>query len=502
MNTAACAGKKPEKAKGNPLSPMYFRMYATIIAGMAFFFLHTACAAGPLDTWRTLSQNETLTVYYKDRVVGNLSHSTSVVDTANAVVVTTTMDIEGREAGMSQVSLVEERWYNADGSLRSARQKMTSPIGSNTWNLSKTQKGWSLAVEAGGATSTSAVANVNENLTPTLLLYKKARLMQVVPGDRWNDTTFEMVSGRQIATVYRCSSVDKERNAITFDVVDDISGRKQQWVLDKSGKTLLQELEGVFVAKKKVFGPAQGRTVMGAAGAVANVDIAELSDIFNVPKDRPAGEGDRIALVLPPELPVDESAAFLYLHKDGRWVLQGPGKKCVSLPARPGDTAYKKLTLPTVTLQSNDTAIVHLSEKLRGNEKDACACIKIFNRYVYSSLEKRNAATFSSALETLKAGFGDCGEHAVLLAALLRSTGIPAHVVLGLYYYGPKKAYVGHAWVMAWTGAWVFSDPAFGIFPAGNDRIPLIIDDTGGNSVALVKFIGKIGVEYVKGKGE
>ena len=481
---------------------MCFPRYATIIAGTVLFFLHTSFAAGPLDAWRPLLQSETLTVYYKDRVVGTLLHSTRVVDTANAVVVTTTMNIEGREAGVNQVSLVEQRWYNADGSLRRARQKMTSAIGSNTWSLSKTQKGWSLAVEAGGATSTSAVANVNENLTPTLLLYKKAALMQVVPGDKWNDTTFEMVSGRQIATVYRCSTVDKEKNTITFDVVDDITGRKQQWVLDKSGKTLLQELEGVFVAKKKAFGPAPGRTAAGTADAAANVDIAELADIFNVPKDRPAREGERIALVLPPELPVDESAAFLYLHKDGRWVLQGPEKKCVSLLARPGDTAYKKWTLPTVTLQSSDTAIVHLAQKLRGSEKDACACIRIFNRYVYSSLEKRNAATFSSALETLKAGFGDCGEHSVLLAALLRSAGIPAHVVLGLYYHGPKKAYVGHAWVMAWTGAWVFSDPAFGIFPAGGDRIPLIIDDTGGNSVALVKFIGKIGVEYVMGKGE
>jgi hypothetical protein len=470
-------------------------MYIHRIAATFLFFLFAVCAAGPLDAWRPLSQNETLTVYYKDRVVGTLSHSTRVVDTANAVAVTTTMDIEGRDAGVSQVLLVEQRWYNGDGSLRSARQKMTSPIGSNTWNLSKTKKGWGLAVEAGGATSTSVVANVNENLTPTLLLYKKAASMQIVPGDRWNDTTFEMVSGRPIATVYRCSAIDRKKNTITFDVVDDITGRKQQWILDKSGKTLLQELEGVFVAKEKGSVPAQARTA-------ANVDIAELADIFNVSKDRPAGDKERIALVLPPELPVDESVAFLFLHQDGRWLLQGPEKKCVSGAVWPGDTAYKKWTLPTVTLQSNDTAIAHLAKKMRGNEKDACACIKIFNRYVYSSLEKRNAATFSNALETLKAGFGDCGEHAVLLAALLRSTGIPARVVLGLYYFGPKKAYVGHAWVMAWTGTWIFSDPAFGVFPAYGDRIPLIIDDTGGNAVSLVKFIGKIGVEYIKGKGE
>jgi transglutaminase-like putative cysteine protease len=156
-------------------------------------------------------------------------------------------------------------------------------------------------------------------------------------------------------------------------------------------------------------------------------------------------------------------------------------------------------TKPTVTIQSDYPAIVSLAKKLAEGMKDRCAVIDTCNKYVYSSLAKRNTATFSSAVETLKAGYGDCGEHAVLLAAILRAAGVPARVVLGLVYFGPKKAYAGHAWVMAYSGgAWIFCDPAFGVFPASQDRIPLIIDDNGAHAVLLTRFIGRLGIDYVQ----
>lgn len=64
---------------------------------------------------------------------------------------------------------------------------------------------------------------------------------------------------------------------------------------------------------------------------------------------------------------------------------------------------------------------------------------------------------YASARETLDARAGDCTEHAVLLAALARSLGIPARVVSGLAYAprwaGRDHVFVPHAWVEAWTGS-------------------------------------------------
>ena len=103
-------------------------------------------------------------------------------------------------------------------------------------------------------------------------------------------------------------------------------------------------------------------------------------------------------------------------------------------------------------MQVTHEKIVSHANSLRGDAANSCELVGRYNRYVFEKLDKKNTATFSSALETLNAGFGDCGEHAVLLAALLRASGIPARVVLGWCMLSEKRYYY-HAWVMAFTGS-------------------------------------------------
>jgi transglutaminase-like putative cysteine protease len=130
-----------------------------------------------------------------------------------------------------------------------------------------------------------------------------------------------------------------------------------------------------------------------------------------------------------------------------------------------------------------------------------CERIKAMNDYVYTTLKKEYTATFSSALETYKAGFGDCGEHSVLLAALLRASGIPARVVFGVIYMPSQKGYYYHAWVLAFDGGkWIFTDPAFGVFPANRDRVPLLIDDSGEKMLSLARVIGRLKIDYIPNK--
>jgi transglutaminase-like putative cysteine protease len=135
------------------------------------------------------------------------------------------------------------------------------------------------------------------------------------------------------------------------------------------------------------------------------------------------------------------------------------------------------------------------------NKKLVCERIKTINDYVFTTLKKEYTATFSSALETYKAGFGDCGEHAVLLAALLRASGIPARVVFGVVYMPSQKGYYYHAWVLAFDGSrWIFTDPAFGVFPANRDRVPLLIDDSGEKMISLARVIGRLKSDYITNK--
>lgn len=77
-----------------------------------------------------------------------------------------------------------------------------------------------------------------------------------------------------------------------------------------------------------------------------------------------------------------------------------------------------------------------------------------------------------TASQTAKSKTGDCTEHAVLLAALLRAQGIPARTATGMAYAGEegfvdhKNAFIFHMWTQAWLkdeagkGRWVNLDAA------------------------------------------
>ncbi len=80
---------------------------------------------------------------------------------------------------------------------------------------------------------------------------------------------------------------------------------------------------------------------------------------------------------------------------------------------------------------------------------------------------------YASASETLHSREGDCTEHALLLAALARASGIPARVATGLVYTdqnaGQRDVFIPHAWVQAWVdGQWRGYDAALNGMDSGH----------------------------------
>ena len=75
--------------------------------------------------------------------------------------------------------------------------------------------------------------------------------------------------------------------------------------------------------------------------------------------------------------------------------------------------------------------------------------------FVFDYIEEKNLSTaFASASEVARTRIGDCSEHGVLLAAMLRADGIPARVAHGLVFvpgFGKKKqgAFGWHMWTQA-----------------------------------------------------
>jgi hypothetical protein len=73
---------------------------------------------------------------------------------------------------------------------------------------------------------------------------------------------------------------------------------------------------------------------------------------------------------------------------------------------------------------------------------------------------KSLAYGFSGVADILSSRSGDCSEHALLLAALLRKAGLPARIAYGFLL--TETGFIGHAWTEAYGGnRWYWLDASF-----------------------------------------
>ncbi|NLD98233.1 MAG: transglutaminase domain-containing protein [Fibrobacter sp.] len=448
------------------------------------------CGGFTEKSWRKLQINDTLDVLLNGQHAGVLYGSLSVVK--GTIENTTHLITQTPEpAGNMQVAveIIEKRTYNLNGGLISAYQELKSISGRNFWTLEKSGKSpWTLLVNAGGVETRKEVTNVKDRLTSIYTIYSGVLNGSLKGGETWEDTSFELTSGENVLITTRCEETPSEANNYSwkFSSKNSVNNIHEIWTLDKKGRTLSRDMYPFKAIKSGIIQKNEQGTAIN------------LFEAFNIAVPRRAQSNETISLKLD-SCDLDTSVLFFYKKSDGVYYLNRLPQKCVdgaSLAEIPD--SVKNFLIPTPTLQTTQPEIIELAEKLKGTMKPGCAMVQTFNDYVYKNINKRNTATFSSALETLKSGFGDCGEHSVLLAALLRAAGIPARVIMGLVYVGPKGGYYYHAWVMAYTGSWIFADPSHGVFPAGFDRVPLIIDDSGDKLVLLSKVLGRIKIEHRK----
>jgi transglutaminase-like putative cysteine protease len=113
-------------------------------------------------------------------------------------------------------------------------------------------------------------------------------------------------------------------------------------------------------------------------------------------------------------------------------------------------------------IQSDHELIVRTAAEIVGEERDAWRAAQAIERWVEANVtDKSLDVAFASALEVCTNRSGDCSEHAVLLCALARASGIPSRVAMGLLYLG--GIWGGHAWTEVWIdGEWYALDGTLG----------------------------------------
>ncbi|MEX2288346.1 MAG: transglutaminase family protein [Planctomycetaceae bacterium] len=172
----------------------------------------------------------------------------------------------------------------------------------------------------------------------------------------------------------------------------------------------------------------------------------------------------------------------------------------------PGQPEY---LMPTRFLQSDDSHVIEHARHAasgHGNPVDVAVSLE---KYVHRKLAKKNFSTaLASAAEVAKTLEGDCTEHAVLLAAMLRARDIPSRVAMGLVYIEGAEAFGGHMWTEAWLdGRWIPLDATLGRGGIGAGHLKMadssLADDAPAPFSAflpLIEVLGTIKIHVVSAK--
>lgn len=150
---------------------------------------------------------------------------------------------------------------------------------------------------------------------------------------------------------------------------------------------------------------------------------------------------------------------------------------------------------PSLFIQSNDSKIKSLADSITSATDPPLEKARKLTQWVFREIEKRPVLSLPDALSTLENRIGDCNEHTMLLAALLRAAGIPARIEAGLVYLNGRFYY--HAWNGFHVGKWITADAAMGQLPADVTHIRLA-SGAQAMPIDIMGVIGKIQLEIVE----
>ncbi|HEY3444893.1 MAG TPA: transglutaminase-like domain-containing protein [Myxococcales bacterium] len=255
-----------------------------------------------------------------------------------------------------------------------------------------------------------------------------------------------------------------------------------------------------------------GEVMVGKAESEQVAKQLDKVDIFNLTRvvlDKPLPEGMRVpgsSIVwrvagLTRDMPLPGGRQVVSDGKDGTPLLTISTrlpKERAQRPIAPGaDKDLLDALKPNLAVESDAPAIVAKAKEVVGEEKDAWAAARKVNAFVNGFLDKAYGSSSDRATDVLSTRRGDCTEHALLMASLLRAVGIPAKRIDGLVYMKASDgvpALYWHEWVEVYVGEWVQMDPTFNQVVADPSHIALGSEakaDTAG-------LIGKLKFEPVE----
>lgn len=174
-----------------------------------------------------------------------------------------------------------------------------------------------------------------------------------------------------------------------------------------------------------------------------------------------------------------------------------------AFPAADIDTEFVN---PSQFLQSSDAGVIKHAKAAVGSETNPWKQALLMEGYVYHNLKKKNFSTaLASAAEVARNMEGDCTEHAMLLAAMLRAQKLPSRVAVGLVYIPTRKSFGGHMWTEVFLdNHWIPLDATLGKGGIGAGHIKLGDSSLAENAPAplaiflpVIQSVGKLKIRVL-----
>lgn len=463
----------------------------------------------PRDEWHLL--------FLQEKPAGYLHHSGRPLADGGYLTLMTQKLVLARGTQRVEIRMETSTEENASGKLVSFHCE--SELSRMVTKISGRVQGDEILVEqsAGGAAPIHSRIAVDPAAMGPQRAEDEMRRHLSKPGDAFEATLFfpELLKfGKQKAVLgdlerveFRGDTRRLRRVTMTQDILPGVT--IEQWVdenfeLQKSTAALMglklvtyrssaeEILRERFSSPPELFfaaaAPARGKSPTGAAEALYRL----------------SAKGERFPLDADSEL----------FKRPGQELVraEGPQVRVVRVKrVRPPDRVPYPFEVPpelreylksTAYLQSDDPDIARTAKEIVQGERDAWQAARKLERWVSDNLRKKNmATTFASAREVLQAREGDCTEHAVLLAALLRAAGLPSRVVGGLVYWG--RCFLGHMWTEVHLGSWIPLDATRAPDPVDADRLAFVSSSLEGPNaadllIALVPVIGNLEIDVLE----
>ncbi|MDX2130959.1 MAG: transglutaminase-like domain-containing protein [Planctomycetota bacterium] len=191
------------------------------------------------------------------------------------------------------------------------------------------------------------------------------------------------------------------------------------------------------------------------------------------------------------------------------------GRSTAATPAELTPRARATYLASTTLCRADDEVIKELAARgVQGAGESAADRAEALRRLVNRHIKRKTLDVgFATASEVARRREGDCSEHGVLLAALLRAEGIPSRVVAGLIYAdefaGATDIFGYHMWTQALVEIngeprWIDLDATFpaGI-PADATHIALDLsaltdEDPTAGLMSVASVMGRLSIEVEK----